>query len=118
MEKNIEEKLEYISSLNIQVEALQPKRSPEDEEVKTKMHARFTELSNKVDSLRKEIEAQEKHDLEVRRYTREEKIRELNLNLESLQKVSDEQRTRVSEIKHDIEFIEERLFKLKLERPV
>uniref|UniRef100_A0A7N0R8W6 Uncharacterized protein n=1 Tax=Kalanchoe fedtschenkoi TaxID=63787 RepID=A0A7N0R8W6_KALFE len=116
MEENIQGKTDYSASLNIQIEALQ-KRSQETEKLKTKINARSSERSSQIGSLKKELEAQEKKkdDLEVRRYTAEEKIRELHLKLESLQKISDEQRTRMSKIKHDIQFAEENLMRLKLE---
>ncbi|CAM8962965.1 unnamed protein product [Rhodiola kirilowii] len=104
MEKIIKEKSDYIASLYIQIEALQI-GSPEAEKLKSKMYARLNELRNQAGNLRNEIQAQikKKDDLKVRILTAEKQIRELNLKLESLRKISDEQRTGISKIKHGIQ---------------
>ncbi|CAM8962964.1 unnamed protein product [Rhodiola kirilowii] len=116
MEKIIKEKSDYIASLYIQIEALQI-GSPEAEKLKSKMYARLNELRNQAGNLRNEIQAQikKKDDLKVRILTAEKQIRELNLKLESLRKISDEQRTGISKIKHGIQRAEEKLVKLKIE---
>ncbi|KAF5177614.1 Myosin heavy chain-related, partial [Thalictrum thalictroides] len=117
LQKVIDEKSESISLLQGKIDSLQKKGSVNTEELVGKAHARIQELENQVEQLRKEVDAQiaKKDALEARTSGSENKIQELNLKLQDLQKLNDEQKKRIRKTERALRIAEEEMVKAKLE---
>ncbi|KAK4368868.1 hypothetical protein RND71_012660 [Anisodus tanguticus] len=114
LENTIDLKLAKLASLKSE---LQEKGSLNAKELVAKANVRATELERQVDVLRSEIEAQnkKKNTLETNTNVAEEKIQELNLKLESLQRINEEQNARICKTKRALQVAEEEIMKAKLE---
>ncbi|KAF9612469.1 hypothetical protein IFM89_000217 [Coptis chinensis] len=142
LEKVVDEKAGSISSLQGEIDLIQKKGSVATEEQVGKAHARTIELEKQVEKLRKEIEAQtlKKNALEARRFEADNRIQELNSKLENvtvsfksgcslatlrtqdrrfslapLQKINDEQKSRIRKTERALQVAEEEMVKAKLE---
>ncbi|POO03897.1 myosin heavy chain-like protein [Trema orientale] len=109
-EKIIQEKSDSISSLHSEIASLQKKGTVDAEEQVGKAYARAGELEKQVEKLRKELEAQkkEKEALEARANEAEKKIREL-------QKVNDEQKSKIRKTERALKVAEEEMVRAKYE---
>ncbi|KAL6977838.1 hypothetical protein U1Q18_026622 [Sarracenia purpurea var. burkii] len=117
MENIIREKSTTIASLQSDIQALQQKGSLDVKEEVVRAHARVSELENQVDTLRREIEAQNKQRaaVEDRANVAEKKALELNVKLESLKRINDEQKTIIYKTERALQVAEEEMMKAKLE---
>ncbi|KAM7268373.1 hypothetical protein ACFE04_010539 [Oxalis oulophora] len=116
-EKIIQEKSNVVSSLQSDVSALQKKGKNVAAQEVGKAHARATELEKQIEQLKQDVEVQnkEKIALEARATEAEKKISELNLKLEKLQKVNDEQKSKIRKTEHALKAAEEEMVKAKYE---
>ncbi|KAG7965882.1 hypothetical protein I3843_08G022700 [Carya illinoinensis] len=113
-EKIIQEKSDYIASLQSQIASLQKKGTLDAEQVgKARAHA--GELEKQVAKLKAELETQnkEKAALEARVNEPERKVSDLSLNLENLQKINEEQKTKIRIIEQALKVAEEEMIKAK-----
>lgn len=80
-----------------------------------KAHARAGELEKQVDKIKKELEVQnsEKEALVLRATEAEKKIDELNLKLENLQKINEEQKSKLRKTERALKVAEEEMIKAK-----
>ncbi|GMG99171.1 hypothetical protein Nepgr_001011 [Nepenthes gracilis] len=117
LEKVIQEKSENVALLQNEIELLQKKGTSDVEEKAGKAHARAGELQMQVDLLKNEIEAQNKKKsvLEARTKEAENKIEELNLKVENLQKINDEQKVKIHKTERALQVAEEELMKAQFE---
>ncbi|KAK4370064.1 hypothetical protein RND71_009539 [Anisodus tanguticus] len=114
LENTIDLKLAELASVK---SVLQEKGSLNAKEFVAKANVHTIELERQVDVLRREIEAQNKNKntLEANTNVAEEKIQELNLKLESLQRINEEQNARIRKTKRALQVAEEEMMKAKLE---
>ncbi|GLU10464.1 hypothetical protein SLE2022_272640 [Rubroshorea leprosula] len=117
VETVIQEKADIIASLQSEIEYLQQKRSSEGKEHMSNTCIPVSELEKQVDKLQKEIEVQnkKKNALEVRANIVEGKIHELNLKLENLERINNEQKTRIRLAEHALRVAQEELVEAKLQ---
>ncbi|CAN1341362.1 hypothetical protein LINPERPRIM_LOCUS39140 [Linum perenne] len=96
-EKVIKEKTDSITSLQSEVSSLQKKGKLDSAEQLNKANAQVVDLEKQLDRLKAEFEAQnvEKETLENRASKAETKLDELNSKLKDLQKISDEQKSKI-----------------------
>ncbi|CAN1825554.1 hypothetical protein LINPERHAP1_LOCUS31212 [Linum perenne] len=96
-EKVIKEKTDSITSLQSEVSSLQKKGKLDSAEQLNKANAQVVDLKKQLDRLKAEFEAQnvEKETLENRASKAETKLDELNSKLKDLQKISDEQKSKI-----------------------
>ncbi|KAK9099737.1 hypothetical protein Scep_023167 [Stephania cephalantha] len=82
-----------------------------------KANAQARDLEQQTEKLKKEIEAQtlKKNALEARLYQAESKIQELNSKIQNLQKVNDDQKSRIRKTERALQVAEEEMTKAKLE---
>ncbi|EOY32001.1 Myosin heavy chain-related-like protein [Theobroma cacao] len=116
LETIIQEKSDTISSLKIEIEYFERKASLDDKEKMSNTHVQAAELEKQVDNVRKEIEMQNKKKvaLEVRLNVAEEKIGELNVKLEDLQRINSEQKSKIQKAEHALQLAQEEMMKAKL----
>ncbi|XP_034198662.1 uncharacterized protein LOC117614085 isoform X1 [Prunus dulcis] len=116
-EKIIQENSNSISSLQSEIESLQKKGSLDAEKQVGKAHARAGELEKKVAELKKELESQykEKEALEARAKNAETKIDVLILKIENIEKISDDQKTKIRKTERALKVAEEEMLKAKFE---
>ncbi|XVF69941.1 hypothetical protein PTKIN_Ptkin11bG0121200 [Pterospermum kingtungense] len=116
LEIAIQEKLDRVSSLQIEIEYFQQKASPAAKAHMSNSHVRATELETQVNNLRKEIEMQNKKKdaLEVQTNVAEGKIRVLNLKLENIQRINSEQKSKIHKAEHALQLAQEELIKANL----
>ncbi|XWS52259.1 hypothetical protein CRYUN_Cryun11dG0053200 [Craigia yunnanensis] len=112
----IQEKLDSISSLQIEIEYFQQKASLDAKEQTSSLYVRATELEKQVDNLRKEIEMQNKKKdaLENRTNVAEGKIPELTLKLGDIQRINSEQKSKIHKAEHSLQVAQEEMMKIKL----
>ncbi|CAN4101670.1 unnamed protein product [Withania somnifera] len=117
LENMVDLKLAKLASLQSELQLFQEKGSFNAKELVAKANVRATELEAQIDVLRREIEAQNKKKviLETSTNEAEEKIQELNLKLESLQRINEEQNARIRKTKRALQVAEEEMMKAKLE---
>ncbi|KAK6249376.1 hypothetical protein QUC31_020941 [Theobroma cacao] len=116
-EKIIQEKSDSIASLNTEISSLQKKGTSDAKEQVGKAHARALELQKQVDTLKSELEAKlkDKDSLEARATDAENKLTELNLKLENLQKINNKQKSKIEKTERALKVAEEELMKAKFE---
>ncbi|KAJ8448748.1 hypothetical protein Cgig2_011369 [Carnegiea gigantea] len=117
LEKAIQEKSDNVASLQSEIESLEKKGTSDAEERVGRAHARATELQKQIEKLRRENEGQskEKDALEVQAKESEKKVEELSTNIEKLQKIHDEQKTRIRKTERALQVAEEEMMRAKLE---
>ncbi|CAH9110401.1 unnamed protein product [Cuscuta europaea] len=117
LEKILVSKSTSLESLKREFQLIQEKRSFDAKEQADKANAHAGELVKQIDILKTEIEIQnkEKDNLVSRTKIAEEKIHELNLKLENLQRINEEQKSRILKTEHAILVAEEELMKAKIE---
>ncbi|XP_059637549.1 uncharacterized protein LOC132279550 isoform X2 [Cornus florida] len=115
MEKIIHEKSATIAILHSEIQSLQG--SLDAKEQIDKAHVRAVELEKQIDKLEKEIERQnqKKDVLEARANVAEKKILEVNSKIENLQRINDEQKSRIRKTERALRLAEEEMMKAKLE---
>nr|KJB55221.1 hypothetical protein B456_009G069200 [Gossypium raimondii] len=116
-DKIIEEKSDSMASLHSELSSLQKKGTSDAEERVGKAHAKALELQKQVDKLKTELEAKlkDKDYLESRATKAENKLNELNLQLENLQKINKEQENKLAKTERALKIAEEELIKAKFE---
>jgi hypothetical protein len=116
-EKIIQEKSDSISSLHDEVASLQKKGTVDAEEQVGKAYARAGELEKQVEKLRKEVETQkkEKEALKAKAIEVEKKFNELSSTIQNLQKVNEEQKSKIRKIERALKVAEEEMVKAKYE---
>ncbi|KAF4354537.1 hypothetical protein F8388_022259 [Cannabis sativa] len=116
-EKIIQEKSDSISSLHDEVASLQKKGTVDAEEQVGKAYARAGELEKQVEKLRKEVETQkkEKEALNAKAIEVEKKFNELSSTIQNLQKVNEEQKSKIRKIERALKVAEEEMVKAKYE---
>ncbi|TKY74605.1 Laminin subunit beta-1 [Spatholobus suberectus] len=116
-EKIIEDKSITIQSLQNEIASLQKKGSLDAEEQVGKAHARAGELQKQVDKLKRELKTQnkEKVNWETRVLELEKKIHDLNSKLEDIQKINEEQKTKIHKTERALKVAEEEMMKAKFE---
>ncbi|XP_057467717.1 uncharacterized protein LOC130757093 isoform X1 [Actinidia eriantha] len=117
MESIIQEKSATITSLRSDIQALQQKGSLDAKEQLGRAHLQINELEKQVDSLRNEIETQNKQRdaVEARADVAEKKVLELNLKLETLKTINDKQKARIRKTERALQVAEEEMMNAKLE---
>ncbi|XVE71385.1 hypothetical protein DITRI_Ditri10aG0146000 [Diplodiscus trichospermus] len=116
-EKIIQDKSDSIASLHTELSSLQKKGPSDAEEQVGKAYAQVLELQKQVDKLKTELEAtlKDKESLEARAAEAENKLTELNLKLENLQKINSEQKNKIAKTERALKVAEEELIKAKSE---
>ncbi|CAI0376494.1 unnamed protein product [Linum tenue] len=96
-EKLIKDKADSIGTLQSEISSLQEKGKLDDSEQLNKANERAADLQKQFDTLRNEFEAQnaEKEALGTKASEAERKIDELNSRLKNLQKISDDQKSKI-----------------------
>ncbi|XP_004242832.2 WEB family protein At5g16730, chloroplastic-like isoform X1 [Solanum lycopersicum] len=117
LENTVDLKLAKLASLQSELQLFQEKGSLNAKELVAKANVRATELERQIDALRRETDAQNKKKnlLEVSTNEAEKKIQELNLKLESLQRINEEQNARIRKTKRALQVAEEEMMKAKLD---
>nr|GMC63382.1 myosin heavy chain, striated muscle isoform X2 [Ipomoea batatas] len=117
LEKILASKSAALESLQTQFQLIQEQKSLNAKEQVGKANARADELEKQNDILKKEIEAQnkQKDNLVGRANEAEEKIQELNLKLENLQRINEEQKSRIRKTERALRVAEEEMVKAKME---
>lgn len=116
-EKIIQEKSNSITSLQNEISSLQKKGTLDAAEQVGKAHAKAVELEKQVENLKKEVEAKnkEKEALEAGADEAEKKISVLILKLENLERINDEQKSKIRKTERALKMAEEELMKAKFE---
>ncbi|KAL4334962.1 hypothetical protein GQ457_07G036980 [Hibiscus cannabinus] len=116
-DKIIQVKSDSIASLQTELSSLQKKGTSDAEERVGKAKAHALELQKQVDELKTELEAKskEKESLEARATKAENKLNELNLKLENLEKINKEQANKIAKTERALKIAEEELIKTKFE---
>ncbi|XP_034199471.1 uncharacterized protein LOC117614692 isoform X1 [Prunus dulcis] len=111
MEKIIQEKSNSIALIQSGIESVQGRDSLDVVELTDKSHVQAGGLEKQVKRLREDIIMQNKRkdELETRASIAEQKIRELSLKLENLQKVSDGQKIGIRRTERDLQVAEEEM---------
>ncbi|CAO2817932.1 unnamed protein product [Amaranthus hypochondriacus] len=117
LETVVQEKSDTVALLQSEIEVAQKKGTSDVAEQVGKAHARASELQKQVDKLKREIEGQkkEKEALEARTKESEIKIQELSSKLDKLQKINEEQKSRIRKTERALQVAEEEMMKAKLE---
>ncbi|KAE8734731.1 hypothetical protein F3Y22_tig00000715pilonHSYRG00045 [Hibiscus syriacus] len=115
--KIIQLKSDSITSLQTELSSLQKKGTSDAEEQVGKAHAQALELQKQVDKLKTELEAKLKKadSLEARATKAENKLNELSLKLENLEKINKEQVNKIAKTDRALNIAEEELIKTKFE---
>ncbi|CAI0438795.1 unnamed protein product [Linum tenue] len=116
-EKLIKDKADIVGSLLSEISSLQKRGKLDDAEQLNKANARAAELQKQFEKLKNEFEAQnaEKEALGTKASEGERKVDELNLKLKNLQKISDEQMSKIRKTERALKVAEEEMLKAKLE---
>ncbi|CAA2956838.1 structural maintenance of chromosomes 2-1-like [Olea europaea subsp. europaea] len=116
-EKTIKEKSDSIVSLLSEITSLQGKGRSNAEERVGRAHSQAGELEKQVEKLKIEIETKnkEKEVLKARATDAERKAFELNSRVENLQKIIDEEKTKLRKTERALKISEEELMKVKFE---
>ncbi|PIN09478.1 hypothetical protein CDL12_17939 [Handroanthus impetiginosus] len=116
-EKIIKEKSDSIASLQSEIASLQKKGKLDAAEQVGKAHARAGELEKQVEKLRQDIDLKlkERELLEARATEAEKKASELQSKFESLQKIIDDQKAKLSKTQCALQIAEEEMMKAKYE---
>ncbi|PQQ20087.1 uncharacterized protein Pyn_02062 [Prunus yedoensis var. nudiflora] len=115
MEKIIQEKSNSIALIQSGIESVQRRDTLDVVELTDKSHVQAGGLEKQVKRLREDIIMQNKRkdELEARASIAEQKIRELSLKLENLQKVNDGQKIGIRRTERDLQVAEEEMMKEK-----
>ncbi|PSS11284.1 hypothetical protein CEY00_Acc15483 [Actinidia chinensis var. chinensis] len=116
-EKIIRETADIIASLKSEIASLQKKGTLDADERVAKAYARIDELEKQVEKFRKELETKdrEKEALKSHKKESEKMMVELNMKLENLQKIIDEQKTKIHKTERALQVAEEEMMKVKVE---
>ncbi|CAL1352957.1 unnamed protein product [Linum trigynum] len=116
-EKLIKDKADSIGTLQSEISSLQEKGKLDDSEQLNKANERAADLQKQFDTLRNEFEAQnaEKEALGTKASEAERKIDELNSRLKNLQKISDDQKSKIRKTERALKVAEEEMLKAKVE---
>ncbi|WCJ30552.1 DNA repair ATPase-related [Euphorbia peplus] len=116
-DKAILDKSTTINSLETQLSLLQKNEKVHAAEQVGKAHARAGELQLQLEKITKDLEIQlkDKQTLQARADESQNKILQLNSKLENLQKISDEQKSKLRKTERALKFAEEELMKAKFE---
>ncbi|XP_073034366.1 uncharacterized protein [Primulina eburnea] len=117
LEKVIQEKSNVLVSLQSTVQSLGEKETLDVKGRPGEVDARMNNIKKQIINLKKEIEVQnEKKDaLEVQANIAEKKIEGMKLNLENLQRINDEQKSKIRNAQRALQVAEEKMLKVKLE---
>ncbi|KAI3913525.1 hypothetical protein MKW92_030777 [Papaver armeniacum] len=117
LEEVIEQKSNSIKSLQTDVTSLQKKGNVETAEQVGKAHERAGELEKQVEKLKKEVESQgaKRSALERRATEAENKLKDFNLKLANLEKVNEDQKSRIRKTERALLVAEEELMRAKYE---
>lgn len=116
-EKTVTGKTDIITSLQSQIASLQKKGTHDVEELVGKAHSRATDLEKQVEKLRKDIDLKnrEKDAAESKAVETEKKVLDLSSKLENLQKIFEEQKTKLRKTERALQIAEEEMKKAKFE---
>ncbi|KAH9306703.1 hypothetical protein KI387_011107, partial [Taxus chinensis] len=119
-EKLIEENSKTISSLKIEVEALQKKGTGDLEAKATEAYEQVADLEKQVDKLKESLEQQKlkQESLESRAREAVSREKELSVKFEKLQKVVTEQKARIQKAEQALQFAETTMLKAQAEAKV
>ncbi|XP_028113114.1 uncharacterized protein LOC114311224 isoform X2 [Camellia sinensis] len=116
-EKIIHNMADSIASLQSEIASLQRKGTLDADERVRKAYALVGELEKQMEEFRKEIgtKDREKEALESQKNESEKKMAELILNLDNLQKIIEEQKTKIHKTERALQVAEEELMKAKFD---
>ncbi|CAN0824427.1 hypothetical protein LINGRAHAP2_LOCUS45 [Linum grandiflorum] len=116
-EKAIKEKADSISTLQSEVSSLQKKRKLDSTEEVNKANAMTNELEKQLDKLKENYESQnaEKEALQAKASEADLMVDEVNSKLKDLQKISNEQKSKIEKTERALKVAEEEMMKAKLE---
>ncbi|KAI3453946.1 hypothetical protein Pfo_010609 [Paulownia fortunei] len=116
-EKIIKEKSDSIVSLESEIASLQKKGNLDAAEQVGKAHARTGELEKQAETLKKDlaVKIKEKEQLEARITEAEKRASELNSKVDNLQKIIDDQKTKLHKTERALQIAEEEMMKAKFE---
>ncbi|CAN1181520.1 hypothetical protein LINPERHAP2_LOCUS35447 [Linum perenne] len=116
-EKSIKEKADRITSLQNEVSSLQKKGKLDSPEELNMANARAFELEKKLDKLKENFEAQnaEKEALQTKASEADLKVDDVNSKLKDLQKISNEQKSKIEKTERALKVAEEEMMKARLE---
>ncbi|CAN1345335.1 hypothetical protein LINPERPRIM_LOCUS40340 [Linum perenne] len=116
-EKSIIEKADRITSLQNEVSSLQKKGKLDSPEELNMANARAFELEKKLDKLKENFEAQnaEKEALQTKASEADLKVDDVNSKLKDLQKISNEQKSKIEKTERALKVAEEEMMKARLE---
>ncbi|XP_075474869.1 uncharacterized protein LOC142505670 [Primulina tabacum] len=117
LEKVIQEKSNVLVSLQSTVQSLGEKATLDVKGRPGEVDAHINNIKKQIINLKKEIGAQnqKKDDLEVQANIAEKKIEGMKLNLENLQRINDEQKSKIRNAQRALQVAEEKMLKAKSE---
>lgn len=117
LESVIQEKAESVVSLQSKIELLQKKEVLDVENLVEKAQTRSSELEEKVERLKNEIDTQNRRreTLEAQAIIAERKEQELNLKLRKIEKMNDEQKQKIQKTERALQVAEEELARVRRE---
>ncbi|KAG0493272.1 hypothetical protein HPP92_004266 [Vanilla planifolia] len=117
LERDIQEKAASIVLLQSEIGLLHQKGAVDAEELVGKAHARSNALEEELEKLKDEVDVQtrKRDTLEARAIEAEKKVQEINLKLQSLEKLTGEQKHKIQKTERALQVAEEELIRMRLE---